>query len=74
MKHDFAEALGPGQPVRKLRARKRPKGAPAGARSCPLRPDPAQSRVIRTRFFTGARAYNAVLGEFISTQSRGQIR
>jgi hypothetical protein len=34
-------------------------------RSWPLRPDPAQCRVIRTRFFTGARVYNAVLGEFI---------
>jgi hypothetical protein len=34
-------------------------------RSWPLRPDPAQCRDIRTRFFTGVRVYNAVLGEFI---------
>jgi putative transposase len=51
--------------VRKPRARKRPKGAPTHVRSWPLRPDPAQSRLIRTRFFTGTRVYNAVLGEFI---------
>ena len=44
---------------------KRPKGAPTHVRSWPLRPDPAQCRDIRTRFFTGARVYNAVLGEFI---------
>jgi putative transposase len=50
---------------RKPRARKRPKDAPTHVRSWPLRPDPAQCRVIRTRFFTGARVYNAVLGEFI---------
>jgi putative transposase len=50
---------------RKPRARKRPKGAPTHVRSWPLRPDPAQCRDIRTRFFTGARVYNAVLGEFI---------
>jgi hypothetical protein len=31
-----------------------------------LRPDPAQHRVIRTRFFAGVRVYNAVLGEFIA--------
>ena len=60
-------AAEPGQPaMRKPRARKRPKGAPTHVRSWPLRPDPAQSRVIRTRFFTGARVYNAVLGEFIA--------
>jgi putative transposase len=52
--------------VRKLRARKRPKGALTHVRSWPLRPDPTQCRVIRTRFFTGARVYNAVLGEFIA--------
>jgi putative transposase len=34
-------------------------------RSWPLRPDPAQCRDIRTRFHTGTRVYNAVLGEFI---------
>jgi putative transposase len=34
-------------------------------RSWPLRPNLAQCAVIRTRFFTGARVYNAVLGEFI---------
>ena len=38
---------------------------PTHVRSWPLRPDPAQRRVIRTRFFTGVRVYNAVLGEFI---------
>jgi putative transposase len=51
--------------ARTPRARKRPKGAPAHVRSWPLRPDPAQCHDIRTRFFTGARVYNAVLGEFI---------
>jgi putative transposase len=51
---------------RKSRARKRPKGALTHVRSWPLRPDPAQCRVIRTRFFVGVRAYNAVLGEFIA--------
>jgi putative transposase len=51
--------------ARKPRARKRPKGAPTHVRSWPLRPDRAQCRVIRTRFFTGTRVYNAVLGEFI---------
>jgi putative transposase len=50
---------------RKPRARKRPKGAPTHVRSWPLRPNPAQCRDIRTRFFTGMRVYNAVLGEFI---------
>ena len=30
--------------------------------------------VFRTRFFTGARVNNAVLGEFIAAQSCGQIR
>jgi putative transposase len=49
----------------KPRARKRPKGAPTHVRSWPLRPNPAQCRDIRTRFFTGTRVYNAVLGEFI---------
>ncbi|MGH3524177.1 MAG: transposase, partial [Mycobacterium sp.] len=59
-------AAGPGQPgERKPRARKRPKGAPTHVRSWPLRLDPAQQRVIRTRFFTGVRVYNAVLAEFI---------
>jgi putative transposase len=52
--------------VRKPRARKRPKGAPTHVRSWPLRPDLAQCREIRTRFFTGARVYNAVLAEFIA--------
>jgi hypothetical protein len=55
----------PGRAARKPRARKRPKGVPTHVRSWPLRPDPAQRRVIRTRFFTGVRVYNAVLGEFI---------
>ena len=56
----------PAQPaVRKPRARKRPKGAPTHVRSWPLRPDPGQCSDIRTRFFTGARVYNAVLAEFI---------
>ena len=52
--------------VRKSRARKRPKGTPTHVRSWPLRPNPAQCRDIRTRFFTGTRVYNAVLGEFIA--------
>jgi putative transposase len=60
------------QPVRKPRARKRPKGAPTHVRSWPLRPDPAQCRVIRTRFFTGVRVYNAVLGEFIGHSRAGK--
>ena len=34
-------------------------------RSWPLRPDLAHDKVIRTRFFTGTRVYNAVLAEFI---------
>ena len=51
---------------RKPRARKRPKGAPTHVRSWPLRPNPAQCRDIRTRFFTGTRVYNAVLGESIA--------
>jgi putative transposase len=50
---------------RKPRARKRPRGAPTHVRSWPLRLDPGQNRVIRTRFRTGARVYNAVLGEFL---------
>jgi hypothetical protein len=55
-----------GQPVgRKPRARKRLKGAPTHVRSWPLRPSPGQRRLIRTRFFTGVRVYNAVLAEFI---------
>ena len=55
-----------GEPVGKPRARKRPKGAPTHVRSWPLRPDAWQCREIRTRFFTGVRVYNAVLGEFIA--------
>jgi putative transposase len=47
-------------------ARKRPKGAPTHVRSWPLRPSPVQCRDIRTRFFTGTRVYNAVLGEFLA--------
>jgi hypothetical protein len=35
-------------------------------RSWPLRPDLVQCRDIRTRFFTGTRVYNAVLGEFLA--------
>jgi putative transposase len=54
------------EPVRKARARKRPKSAPTHVRSWPLRPDATQCRVIATRFFTGVRVYNAVLGEFIT--------
>jgi putative transposase len=53
----------------KPRARRRAKGAPTHIRSWPLRPSPAQSRDIRTRFFTGTRVYNAVLGEFIGRSS-----
>ena len=52
-------------PVRKPRARKRPKGAPTHVRSWPLRPTGAQCGQVGTRFFTGVRVYNAVLGEFI---------
>jgi putative transposase len=51
---------------RKPRARKRPRGAPTHVRSWPLRTDPGQCRDLRTRFFTGARVYNAVLSEFIA--------
>ncbi len=59
-------AAEPPQPVgRKPRARKRPKDAPTHVRSWPLRPNPAQGRDIRTRFVTGTRVYNAVLGEFL---------
>ena len=54
------------EPVRKARARKRPRGTPTHVRSWPLRPDAAQCGVIRTRFFTGVRVYNAALGEFIA--------
>jgi putative transposase len=62
-----AAVAGLGQSVvRKSRARKRPKDAPTHVRSWPLRPDPAQCRDIRTRFFTGTRVYNAVLSEFIA--------
>ena len=57
------------EPVRKPRARKRPKDTPTHVRSWPLRPDAAQCRVMATRFFTGVRVYNAALGEFI-TRSR----
>jgi hypothetical protein len=53
-------------PVRKPRARKRPKDAPTHVRSWPLRPSGTQCRDIRTRFFTGVRVFNAVLGEFIA--------
>jgi putative transposase len=35
-------------------------------RSWPLRPNAAQCRDIRTRFVTGTRVYNAVLGEFLA--------
>jgi putative transposase len=55
-----AEAL-----VRRSRARKRAKDAPTHVRSWPLRPNPTQCKVIGTRFFTGVRVYNAVLGEFL---------
>jgi putative transposase len=54
------------EPARKPRARKRAKGAPTHVRSWPLRPSPAQCKVIGVRFFTGARVYNAVLGEFFA--------
>lgn len=47
-------------------ARALAKGAPTHVRSWPLRPDAAQCRVMATRFFTGVRVYNAVLGEFIA--------
>jgi putative transposase len=58
---------GEAQPAgRQLRARKRPKDAPTHVRSWPLRPNPPQCRDIRTRFFTGTRVYNAVLGEFLA--------
>jgi hypothetical protein len=53
-------------PVGKPRARKRAKDAPTHVRSWALRPDTAQCREINTRFFTGVRVYNAVLGEFIA--------
>ncbi len=54
------------QLVRKPRARKRAKGAPTHVRSWALRPNSMQCRQIGTRFFTGVRVYNAVLGEFIA--------
>jgi hypothetical protein len=61
-----APAAEPGSlAVRKPRVRKRSKGVPTHVRSWPLRPDPGQCRVIRTRFFTGVRVYNAVLAAFI---------
>lgn len=61
-----AEPQQSGQPDgRKPRTRKRPKGAPTHVRSWPLRPDRGQCRDLRTRFFTGARVYNAVLAEFM---------
>jgi putative transposase len=50
---------------RKPRVRKRAKGTPTHVRSWPLRPTPNQRRSIQTRFFTGARVYNAVPREFI---------
>ncbi|MDT5278919.1 MAG: hypothetical protein QOJ20_114 [Mycobacterium sp.] len=60
-------AAEPPQPAgRKPRSRKRPKGAPTHVRSWPLRPNLAQCRKTRTRFFTGIRVYNAVLGEFLA--------
>ncbi len=40
-------------------------GAPTHVRSWPLRPTGAQYGRIGTRFFTGVRVYNAVLGGFI---------
>jgi putative transposase len=58
-------AVEPGQPAVRKRARKRPKDSPTHVRAWPLRPNPAQCRDIQTRFFTGVRVYNAVLGEFI---------
>jgi putative transposase len=58
------------EPVRKPRARKRPKGAPTHVRSWPLRPEAAQCRVMAIRFFTGLRVYNAVLGEFIGRSGK----
>lgn len=54
-----------GQSVGKPRARKRAKGAPTHVRSWALRPDAGQCREIRTRFVTGVRVFNAVLGEFL---------
>lgn len=53
------------QTAGKPRARKRAKGTPTHVRSWPLRPDAGQCRVIGTRFFTGVRVYNAVLGKFL---------
>ena len=50
---------------RKPRARKRPKGAPTHVRSWPLAAGCGAVPGDSTRFFTGARVYNAVLGEFI---------
>lgn len=54
------------EPVGKPRSRKRARGAPTHVRSWPLRPDASQCRLIGTRFFTGVRVYNAVLGELIA--------
>ncbi len=64
--HRTDTAAGQQSAVRKPRARKRPKDAPTHVRSWPLRPNPAQCRHIRTRFFTGTRVYNAVLSEFLA--------
>ncbi|WP_307857427.1 transposase [Mycobacterium sp. SM1] len=67
MGNSYQQATTPDtMPVGKSRARKRAKGAPTHVRSWPLRPAPTQCREIRTRFFTGARVYNAVLDEFIA--------
>jgi hypothetical protein len=55
-----------GEPVRNPRARKRQKGAPTHVRSWPLRPDRWQCREVQTRFFTGVRVFNAVLGESLA--------
>jgi hypothetical protein len=49
----------------RARARKRPKDALTHVRSWPLRPTPAQQRVIAVRFDTGRRVYNAVLAEML---------
>jgi putative transposase len=54
-----------GQSVGKPRARNRAKGAPTHVRSWAQRPDAGQCREIRTRFVTGVRVFNAVLGEFL---------
>ena len=51
--------------VREARARWRLNGTPTHVRSWPLRPTPAQQRVIAIRFDTGRRVYNAVLAEMV---------